>query len=43
MTAECNIRTGTASMAIAVSKLKQVGLSRTKTGVEIAAKPIAAL
>ena len=33
-------RTGTASTAIAVPKLKQVGLSRTKTGVEIAAKLI---
>ena len=30
--------TGTASTAIAVPKLKQVGLSRTKTGMEIAAK-----
>ena len=30
--------TGTASTAIAVPKLKQVGLSRTKMRVEIAAK-----
>ena len=30
--------TGTASTAIAVPKFKQVGLSRTKTGVEIAEK-----
>ena len=41
--ATCSYRgggTGTASTAIAVPKLKQVGLSCTKTGVEIAAKLI---